>query len=313
MIVSTRPALCKHMNTCNPAAAFLWHIGNESGRKPANATCFRIRLCLVLRHCEEKLLAAPLKAITRLSSACRDSLGKYAARTTWPAGFTVYERDTLADGVFIVLYGQIVLRSQLVAGREYVPWVAAPGETFGDEGLQKAFRYVSTARAEEESETLHLSSGSFNALMREQPTLAIALVRQIVSERTSLLQKQGEHYTLTVEERLVISLIRLECSREGYVATELATFRNGSAHARLNGGESEPHIFSRRLLGELVGATRESISLVLARLTAEGLVRREGSGLVVTDFNRLMAKIENGERPSPIEIYEERPRLQAYR
>ncbi|MBC7789016.1 MAG: Crp/Fnr family transcriptional regulator [Anaerolineae bacterium] len=249
-----------------------------------------------------------MKPITRLSRACRDSLTNYAARTTWPAGFTVYERDSQADGVFIVLFGQIVLRSQLALGREYVPWVAAPGETFGDEGLQKAFCYVSTARAEEESETLHLSSASFNALMREQPALAMALVRQMVSERTSLLQKQGEHYTLTVEERLVISLIRLECSREGDVVPG-SPARNGSASPRLADAQGATHIFSRRLLGELVGATRESISLVLARLTGEGLVRREGSGLVVTDFDGLMAKIESRERPHPIEIHEERQRL----
>ena len=259
------------------------------------------------------MLAAPLKAITRLSGACRDSLRTYAARTTWPAGFTVYERDSQADGVFIVLNGQVVLRSQLALGREYVPWVATPGETFGDEGLQKACRYVSTARAEEESETLHLSSASFNALMREQPPLAIALVRQMVSERTSLLQKQGEHYTLTVEERLVISLIRLESSREGHVAREPAVIRNGSASPRRADGLPEPHVFSRRLLGELVGATRESISLVLARLTAEGLVRREGSGLVVTDFDRLMAKIESRERPQPIEIHEEHQKQAVYK
>ena len=259
------------------------------------------------------MLAAPLKPITRLSRACRNSLAKYAARTTWPAGFTVYERDTHADGVFIVLYGQIVLRSQLALGREFVPWVAAPGETFGDEGLQKAFRYVSTARAEEESETLHLSSASFNALMREQPPLAIALVRQMVSERTCLLQKQGEHYTLTVEERLVIYLIRLECSRESDADGMSVAFRNGPADQMRLDGSGAPHIFSRRLLGELVGATRESISLVLARLTAEGMVRREGSGLVVTDFNRLMAKIESRERPSPIEIHEERQRQETFR
>ncbi|MGI9078115.1 MAG: Crp/Fnr family transcriptional regulator [Gemmatimonadaceae bacterium] len=249
-----------------------------------------------------------MKAISRLSRACRDSLAKFAARTTWPAGFTVYERDTPAYGVFIVLHGQIVLRSQLALGREFVPWVAAPGETFGDEGLQNAFRYVSTARAEEESETLHLSSASFGALMREQPPLAMALVRQIVSERTSLLQKQGEHNTLTVEERLVISLIRLECSREGPVARGSAALSNGSFSQRRADAPGATHIFSRRLLGELVGATRESISLVLTRFTAEGLVRREGSGLVVTDFDRLMAKIENRERPNPIEIHEERQR-----
>ena len=235
-----------------------------------------------------------MKLITRLPREQRDRIIPYGARTTWPAGFTVYERGARADGVFIVLRGQVVLRNQMGAGRSFVPWVATSGETFGCEGLEFAARYASSARAEEESETVHLSSARFSALVREQPSHALALVRQMIAERTALLEKFGQHATLTVEQRLVAALLRMAQSRDG--AGDLAASTT----------------VPRRLLGELVGATRESISLVLGRLTAEGLIQRDGSGLVITDLTRLAAKLETPGRGAEIEVYDERaPRQQA--
>jgi len=47
-----------------------------------------------------------------------------------------------------------------------------------------------------------------------------------------------------------------------------------------------------RLLCELVGATRESVSLVLGRLTGEGLVERSGSTLFVTPSQRLFERLD---------------------
>jgi CRP-like cAMP-binding protein len=46
-----------------------------------------------------------------------------------------------------------------------------------------------------------------------------------------------------------------------------------------------------RLLCELVGATRESVSLVLGRFTGEGLIERKGSSLIV-EPTRLMSRLE---------------------
>jgi hypothetical protein len=48
-----------------------------------------------------------------------------------------------------------------------------------------------------------------------------------------------------------------------------------------------------RLLCELVGATRESVSLVLGRLTGEGLVERSGSTLYVTPSARLFERLDD--------------------
>jgi CRP-like cAMP-binding protein len=213
-----------------------------------------------------------MKEITRVAREQRDQIAAYGARTSWPAGFTIYEQGATADGIFLVLRGQVVLRNQVGAGRSFVPWVATPGETFGGEGLEGASVYGTQARAEEESETLHLSSAKFSAMLREQPATTLLLLRQIMAERTALLVKFGQHAMLTVEQRLIASLVRLAQSQD----------------ARVGGA---PPAVPRRLLGELVGATRESISLVLGRLCAEGLVRREGGGLFISDLDKLVARL----------------------
>ncbi|MBX6333601.1 MAG: Crp/Fnr family transcriptional regulator [Gemmatimonadaceae bacterium] len=231
-----------------------------------------------------------MKEITRLPREQREAIAAYGARTSWPAGFVIYEQNAAADGVFIVLRGQVVLRNQVSAGRSFVPWVATPGETFGSEGLEQHARYATHARAEEESETLHLSTTRFSALLREQPAHALALIRQLMAERTALLEKFGQYATLTVEQRLIAALIRMAQSREPRPGAE---------------PERSP-VVPRRLLGELVGATRESISLVLGRLSGEGLIQRDGNGLVITDLDRLAARLAQPGQRGGIVVYDER-------
>jgi CRP-like cAMP-binding protein len=212
----------------------------------------------------------------RLSSADRESLAGYAARATWPAGFTVFQRGTPADGVFVVTRGRIILRSRVKSTRGFVPWIASPGESFGAEGLVQGGRYASDARADEESETLFISSANFRAFMREQPQQAVVLVGQLMAERTALLEKLRELTTLSVEQRLLTTLLRL-CTN--------STFTRPDGRVELDSAHY-------RLLCEMVGATRESVSLVLARLTGDGLVERRGSTLIAAPASRLAERIE---------------------
>jgi len=216
-------------------------------------------------------------AIPRLSPDVRAALAGYGAKASWPAGFGIYQRATPADGIFVVLRGRVVLRSRVKAGRGFVPTIATEGETFGAEGLEVAGRYATDARAEEASETLHLSGARFRAFLREQPQHAQALVGQIMSERTMLLDKLHELATLSVEERLIASMLRLADQ------TQVAD------RTRLQLGPAE-----YRLLCELVGATRESVSLVFNRLVAAGLVERDGTTYTVPDVSALGARLGAG-------------------
>ena len=202
---------------------------------------------------------------TRLAAATINALLAYAARATWPSGFVIYQRTAPADGVFVVLEGRVVLRSRVRAGRGYIPWIATPGETFGAEGLSSHPVYSTEARADDEATTLFLSTARFRSFLREQPQHATTLVAQIISERSTLLEKLRELTTMSVEQRLVVAL--------GRMAT-FGTFTRDDGCILLT-------TTRYRLLCELVGATRESVSLVLGRLSAEGLIERKGSSLVV--------------------------------
>lgn len=212
----------------------------------------------------------------RLSKADRDALTPFAARASWPAGFAIYQRGASADGVFIVTRGRIVLRSRVRAGRGFVPWIATPGETFGSEGLSQGARYATDARADDESETLFLSSTRFRALLREQPQQSLGLINQLMTERATLLDKLRELTTLSVEQRLIATLVRMSGS-------DTFTREDGRIVLCTN---------RYRLLCELVGATRESVSLVLGRLTGEGLVERKGTSLVIAPPSQLVERLD---------------------
>ena len=212
---------------------------------------------------------------SRLSYDERIALAEYAARASWPAGFQIYERGTAAHGIFVVLRGRVVLRSRVRAGRGFVPWVASPGETFGAEGLAANMFYATDARTDNETETLFLSTSALRAFVREQPSHALALIGQVMAERTALLDKLRDVTTLSVEQRLVAALQRM-ATQEGFLDRD---------------GRIELSSSRYRLLCELVGATRESVSLVFGRLASEGLVERTGSTLFVVPTTRLFERL----------------------
>ncbi|CAN5300135.1 Crp/Fnr family transcriptional regulator [soil metagenome] len=233
--------------------------------------------------------------VGRLSESERLAIAGYAARASWPEGFQIYQRGAVADGVFIVLSGCVVLRSRVRAGRGFVPWVATAGETFGAEGLAANAVYATEARADDETETLYLNTAKLRAFVREQPTQALSLIGQVMGERVALLEKLRELTTLSVEQRLLASLRRMG--------------RHGGFLDRQGRIELSPSRY--RLLCELVGATRESVSLVLGRLTGEGFAERVGSTLFVSPSERLFARLAGdanllsaslGESPESVEL-----------
>lgn len=222
---------------------------------------------------------APKRKTPRLSLGERIAAAQYGAKAHWPSGFELYRRGTPADGIFIVLHGHVVLRSPMKSngnsgnggggggggGRGFVSAIAMYGETFGAEGLVPGGEYVTDAKAAEGAETLHLGAEQFRAFLREQPAHAIALIGQVMAERSALMERLHELATLNVEERLVSSLLRL---------SDDSSFMVDDGSLRL---EPSHH----RLLCEMVGATRESIALALSRMVSAGVAERAGTCFVV--------------------------------
>ena len=207
----------------------------------------------------------PRKKHPRLSADGATVLGAYGARTTWPAGFQVYQKGSAADGLSVVLRGHVILRNRIRTGRGFVPAIVTPGEIFGVEGLSHEAIYVTDAFASEEAETLFVSGVQFRAFVRENPGAALEVVSQLMSEQATLLEKLHAMASQNVEQRLVAALQRLSADR---------TFLTTDGRLRL---ELKHH----RLLCEMVGATRESIALALGRLVGAGIATRRGMAFMI--------------------------------
>src|SRR5438132_146082 len=131
---------------------------------------------------------APKRKSPRLALGERIAISAFGAKAIWPSGFPLYQRGTVADGIFIVLRGHVVLRSPIKGGRGFVSAIAMAGETFGAEGIATNGVYATDANAAEGAETLHLGAAQFRAFVREQPAHAIALISQVMAERCALIE-----------------------------------------------------------------------------------------------------------------------------
>lgn len=211
----------------------------------------------------------PHKKNARLGTETATVLASYGARTTWPSGFQIYQKGTVADGVSVVLRGHVILRNRIRTGRGFVPAIITPGEFFGVEGLSPEAKYVTDAFAAEETETLFINGAQFRAFVRENPGSALEVMSQLMGERAHLLEKLHAMASQNVEQRLVAALQRLAADR---------SFLTSEGRLRI---ELKHH----RLLCEMVGATRESIALALGRLIGAGVATRRGMSFVIAPSN----------------------------
>lgn len=198
---------------------------------------------------------------TRLSPDELAALVPYSAKASWPSGFQLYHRGTRADGVFVVLEGHIILRNRIKTSRAFVPSIATVGQSFGSEGLTSSATYVTDANASDEARTLFLSGSQFRAFVRERSGQALAFVSQMLSEHAHLLERLHELAALSVDQRLASTLAVLGAD---------SSFTAPDGRLKLENGH-------HRLLCEMVGATRESITLALSRLVSAGVAERDGA------------------------------------
>ncbi len=164
----------------------------------------------------------------------------------------------------MVLSGRVALSTAGRNKRDFVPCVAFERETFGCEGLSPDASYATNAYAVLQSETLHLNYDGYRAVVREQPACAVALAGQMVTERAALLRRLYDFAAASVEQRVLAVLDRL--------SQDPASRANGTLVVL-------PADY--RLICEMVGATRESISLALGRLVGSGVAERKGASYVI--------------------------------
>ncbi len=178
-------------------------------------------------------------------------------------GRTVFSEGDEATGFYVVLAGRVKVFKLSLDGKEQILHIIGAGEPFGEVAVFTGRRFPAHAEAMEKSELAFVPKSAFVDLIRKDPSLAMNMLA-LLSLRLKQFTRLVEDLSLKeVPQRLASYLLFLSDSRDGSDAVQLA--------------------ISKGQLASLLGTIPETLSRILARLAAQGMIEVEGRKIRLTD------------------------------
>jgi CRP/FNR family transcriptional regulator, cyclic AMP receptor protein len=180
----------------------------------------------------------------------------------------------IGNGIHIIMNGVVESTYSGPQGRELMLATWHCGDFVGAPYVLGDHRHNWSARAVGRVEALHLDQSTIRRLIAQSPGFAMALIE--------CLGFKGETYSTLaqtlggqkVSERLVLLLVKLS---ENAVS---------DANGRVQLGR-----ITQANLARMIGATRQSISLVLCRLQEEGIITTGATTMIVNDLQALRRRL----------------------
>jgi CRP/FNR family transcriptional regulator, cyclic AMP receptor protein len=212
------------------------------------------------------------------------SLARLAARSVtrdYAAGHVLFNTGDPCRGLYVIETGRVRIYRTSPAGREQVLHIEGPGRPVAELPLFDGGPYPASAITDAESRLTFVPRAEFEALYRENPDVAQAVIRELGKRLRHLVQ---------VTETLAF--------RD--VAARLAHFLAGIAEVDGRLGEHGVEIVLDRTREELsfeLGTARESVSRAFKQLAEKGLIEPfAGRRIRIPDVARLRTLGRPGER-----------------
>lgn len=214
-----------------------------------------------------------------------DALARLAARSvvrTHGPGHVLFTAGGPCHGLYVVMAGRVRIYRLSPAGREQVLHLEGPGRPVGELPLLDGGPYPASAVTEVESQLVFVPRAEFEALYREAPDVAQAVIQG--------LGKRMRH---------LVQVIETLAFRD--VAARLASFLAGYAEEHGRQTPEGIEVALDRTHEELsveLGTARESVSRALKQLQQKGLIEPIArKRLRIPDVARLRTLGRPGERP----------------
>lgn len=223
-----------------------------------------------------------LGSIPLFAGLSAEQLGKIAALAqvrTYTAREVVVNQGEPARALFAIVRGRLKVASSGPDGRDSVLGIMAEGEVFGEVALLDGGLRSATCTAIEPCELLVIDRAQFMDLLEKSPGIAVGLLHVLAGRLRRLSQRSEDAAFLDVPSRLARSLLDL--------ATRFGE-RAPSQEIRIS------LKLSQQELGDLVGATRESVNKHLGEWTRQGFLKLQGGRLIISDIEsvRRIAQIQ---------------------
>lgn len=213
------------------------------------------------------------------------ALSRLSARSgirSYPAGRLLFTAGEPCRGLYVVVEGRVRIYRTSPSGRLQVLHSEGPGRPVGELPLFDAGPYPASAETEVDSRLLFVPRSDFEALYRESPDAADAIIRALAKRLRHLV-----HVTETLAFRDVAARL----------AVYLADY--AAQHGRETPDGVEVTLgHTREGLAIELGTARESVSRALKQLARKGMIESLGrTRLRIPDVHRLRTLARPGERP----------------
>jgi len=199
---------------------------------------------------------------------------------SFPASSPIYLPAEKADHVFLLAEGLVKVSHLTADGKESILAFVEPGELFGELALFAGQRREELVKAMQPSTVIMIPTDEIHQLMTERSDVALAVTKLVGLRRQRIERRLKNLLFLSNRDRLVHLLLELA---EQYGLSD----RDG-IRLRIK--------LSHQELANLIGSTRETVTVVLGKLKAEGSIAGGRCKIVLTQPERL-ARSVNREPP----------------
>jgi CRP-like cAMP-binding protein len=211
---------------------------------------------------DARRLLAECSLFRGLSPDERSVLVGRAHLRRFDAGDTIFLMDTPGDSMMAILEGNVRISVPSPEGKEIVLAILHPGEVFGEIALLDGKGRTADARAMTRSHVAVLDRRDVLAFFERQPNAWPKLVEVLCDRLRRTDQHLAEMALLEIPLRLAKTLLRLLAEGE----------RAGPKLA-----------LSQRELGNIVGASRESVNKCLNEWQRRGIVTIEDNFIAIAN------------------------------
>ena len=225
---------------------------------------------------EEKKIMSVLRKSVALSEASNDALAKLMVNAqlgTYRARQVVYLPGDRASGVHFVGSGRVKISKVTRDGKELTLAYRGTGDFFGDTCLLDGRPREEMVEAMEPCTTVEVPQDQLDELIKSNVDVAYPMVRTLIARRRDLETKVEQLIFKDVGSKLAELLLRL-----------------GIEH----GVENKKGLvlglkITHQEMANLIGSTRETVSLTLSQFKRKGLIATEGRKVILADSEGLRA------------------------
>lgn len=198
------------------------------------------------------------------------------------AGELIVGPETPPERVYLVMDGTVRLFHRGPDGRELTVELLGPGRLFGVSALFGTPERTFLAEAVTDAVVCTAEAREFLRVVKSRPQLMLRLAGHIGSLLLQREEQLGRVASAGASARLAAALVRLA--------------RDAGQDVPDHGRRIIPRL-THEELAHRVGASRETVTRLLARFERQGYIRREGRRIVVADPEALRRSFDVADEP----------------